>query len=253
EFVHFGRCLIYPRSEELQKWIDFLFDFKEFNGGTIFAQDNRACAIRGSGKNRRVNVIKGSLMVISRTMKEKCMYSLDGSANLVKLVFVYNKRRVLHWCGINAWVTLHELQKREVLGKKGIGTLQHNGLAEQRNMTLLNKVGCLLIQYGLPDLFSAKITVTTTYLISWHPSLSLGKNTPMYLWLEYVKPKIIIRDVVFNESLIYKDTLKGVGDTISRKEVEFEVKLYGSKVEPVVSPHTWENPGYEDKGQDKDK
>nr|GEY64373.1 retrovirus-related Pol polyprotein from transposon TNT 1-94 [Tanacetum cinerariifolium] len=49
------------------------------------------------------------------------------------------------------------------------------------------------------------------------------------LWrLDDVKPKIIIsRDVVFNESLMYKDTLKGVGDVDSRKEVEFEVELQG--------------------------
>ncbi|GKA60335.1 retrovirus-related pol polyprotein from transposon TNT 1-94 [Tanacetum coccineum] len=40
-----------------------------------------------------------------------------------------------------------------------------------------------------------------------------------------VKPKIIIsRDVVFNESLMFKDTLKGAGVVDSRKEVEFEIK-----------------------------
>nr|GFC42654.1 retrotransposon protein, putative, Ty1-copia subclass [Tanacetum cinerariifolium] len=45
------------------------------------------------------------------------------------------------------------------------------------------------------------------------------------LWrLDDVKPKIIIsRDVVFNESLMCKDTLKGVGAADSEKEVEFEV------------------------------
>ncbi|GJT45489.1 retrotransposon protein, putative, ty1-copia subclass [Tanacetum coccineum] len=44
------------------------------------------------------------------------------------------------------------------------------------------------------------------------------------LWrLNDVKPKIIIRrDVVFNESLVYKDTLKGAGVADSGKEVEFE-------------------------------
>ncbi|GKB95669.1 retrovirus-related pol polyprotein from transposon TNT 1-94 [Tanacetum coccineum] len=51
------------------------------------------------------------------------------------------------------------------------------------------------------------------------------------LWrLDDVKPKIIIsRDVVFNESLIYKDTLKGAGAADSEKEVEFEVELQGTK------------------------
>ncbi|GKD50171.1 retrovirus-related pol polyprotein from transposon TNT 1-94 [Tanacetum coccineum] len=73
------------------------------------------------------------------------------------------------------------------------------------------------------------------------------------LWrLDDVKPKIIIsRDVVFNESLMYKDTLKGVGAADSGKEVEFEVELQGSRVEPTVDPHTGENPGNEDEEQDE--
>lgn len=46
------------------------------------------------------------------------------------------------------------------------------------------------------------------------------------LWrLNDVKPKTTIsRDVMFNESLIHKDTLQGVGATASRKDVEFEVR-----------------------------
>ncbi|GJV80978.1 retrotransposon protein, putative, ty1-copia subclass [Tanacetum coccineum] len=73
------------------------------------------------------------------------------------------------------------------------------------------------------------------------------------LWrLDDVKPKIIISsDVVFNESLMYKDSLKGAGAADSRKEVEFEVELQGSRVEPTVDPHTGENPGNEDEEQDK--
>ncbi|GJT58282.1 retrovirus-related pol polyprotein from transposon TNT 1-94 [Tanacetum coccineum] len=73
------------------------------------------------------------------------------------------------------------------------------------------------------------------------------------LWrLDDVKPKIIIsRDVVFNESLMYKDTLKGAGAADSGKEVEFEVELQGSRVKPTVDPHTRENPGNEDEEQDK--
>nr|GEY37179.1 hypothetical protein [Tanacetum cinerariifolium] len=68
------------------------------------------------------------------------------------------------------------------------------------------------------------------------------------LWrLDDVKPKIIIRRfVVFNESLMYKDTLKGVGVVYSRKEVEFEVELQCRTVEPTMDPHTKENPMNED-------
>nr|GEZ56076.1 hypothetical protein [Tanacetum cinerariifolium] len=74
------------------------------------------------------------------------------------------------------------------------------------------------------------------------------------LWrLDDVKPNIIIsRDVVFNESLMYKDTLKGVGVADSGKEVKFEVELQGRRVKPTVDHHTGENPRNEDKEQDEE-
>ncbi|GJV02370.1 retrovirus-related pol polyprotein from transposon TNT 1-94 [Tanacetum coccineum] len=299
---------------------DFLFDFKEFNGGTVLLGDNRVCAIMGMGKvivqmkdgssfmlenNGRVKVIKGSLMVLSGTIKGNCVYSLDGWAES----------------------GLHELERRDVLGNKGLGKLefcenyvlgkstrvsfgrgrklkklrtdnglefcnqefnnlckesgiarhltvvgtpQQNGLAERMNRMLLNKVRCLLIQSSLPDSFWAEATMTAAYLINRSPSTTLEKKTHIDLWsghpanyemlrifgcvayshvnqgklkpraikciflrypegvkgyrlwrLDDVKPKIIIsRDVVFNESLMYKDTLKGAGATDSMKEVK---------------------------------
>ncbi|GJV68445.1 putative reverse transcriptase domain-containing protein [Tanacetum coccineum] len=101
---------------------------------------------------------------------------------------------------------LHELEIRDVLGNKGLGKLefcenyvlgkstrvnfgrgtpQQNGLAERMNMTLLNKVRCLLIQSGLPDSFWAEATVTAAYLINRSPSTALEKKTPMDLWSEH--------------------------------------------------------------------
>nr|GEU34581.1 retrovirus-related Pol polyprotein from transposon TNT 1-94 [Tanacetum cinerariifolium] len=83
---------------------DFLFDFKKFNDGTVFFCDNRACVISKIGKgytlkfhNGRVKVIKGCLMVLSRTMKENYVHSLDG---------------------------LHDLETRDVLGNKGSAKLE---------------------------------------------------------------------------------------------------------------------------------
>ncbi|GJR15633.1 retrovirus-related pol polyprotein from transposon TNT 1-94 [Tanacetum coccineum] len=414
---------------------DFLFDFKEFNGGTVLLGDNRACAIMGIGKvrvqmkdgssfvlenvryipelkrnlislgtldregytvklqNGRVKVIKGSLMVLSGTMKGNCVYSLDGwaesgEASVGKLEFCencvlgkstrvsfgrgqhttegvidyvhadlwgpsrvesmsgcryflsivddYSRRVWVHFLRhkneafskFKEWKQLVENQTGRKLKKlrtdnglefcnqefnnlckeSGIarhltvaGTPQQNGLAERMNRTLLNKVRCLLIQSGLPDSFWAEATVTAAYLINRSPSTALEKKTPMDLWsghpanyemlrifgcvayshvnqgklkpraikciflgypegvkgyrlwrLDDVKPKIIIsRDVVFNESLMYKDTLKGAGAADSGKEVEFEVELQGSRVEPTVDPHTGENPGNEDEEQDE--
>nr|GEY00211.1 retrovirus-related Pol polyprotein from transposon TNT 1-94 [Tanacetum cinerariifolium] len=365
-----GDLLMVVSEERFLEWImdssgsfhmtsrrDFLFDFKEFNGGTILLGDNRACAIMGIGnvrvqmkdgssfvlenvhyipelkrnliylgtldregytvklQNKRVKVIKGSLMVLSGTMKGNYVYSLDGwvesgeaSVGLQEkesLAQVWHKR-----LGHITKAGLHELEKREVLGNKGLGKLefcencvlgkltrefnklckeseiarhlivagtpQQNGLAKRINKTLLNKVRCLLIQFGLPDSFWVETTVTAAYLINRSPSTALEKKTPMDLWsghlanyemlrifgcvaysqirrLDDVKPKIIIsRDVVFNESIMYKDTLKGAGAADSGKEVEVEVELQGSRVEPTVDPHTEENPGNVDEKQDEE-
>ncbi|GJS07465.1 retrovirus-related pol polyprotein from transposon TNT 1-94 [Tanacetum coccineum] len=454
-----GDLLMAVSGERFLEWImdsggsfhmtprkDFLYDFKEFNGGTVLLGDNRACAIIGIGKvrvqikdgssfvlenvryipelkrnlislgtldregyavklqNGRVKVIKVSLMVLSGTMKVNYVYSLDGWAKLGKASVGIQEKESL----AQVWhkrldhiseAGLRELENREVLGNKGLegvtdyvhadllgpfrvesmsgcqyflsfvddysrrvwvhflrhknetfsmfkewkqlvenqtgrklkklrtnnglefcnqkfnnlckengiarhltvaGTPQQNGLADRMNRTLLNKVRCLLIQFGLPDSFWVKVTVTTTYLINRSPSTALEKKTPMDLWsghsanydmlrifscvayshmnqgklkpraikciflgypdglkgytlwrLDDVNPKIIIsRDVVFNESLMYKDTLKGAGAADSGKEVKVEEEL-GSRVEPTMDPHTRENPRNEYKEQDE--
>nr|GEU73396.1 hypothetical protein [Tanacetum cinerariifolium] len=133
------------------------------------------------------------------------------------------------------------------------GTPQQNGLAERMNMALLNTISCLLIQYGLPDLFWAEATVITTYLINRSPQIG---EEDTYGFMEKLKPRAIkctfLVDVVFNESLMYKDTLKGAGVADSGNEVEFEVELQGSRVEPTVDPHTGENIGNEAEEQDEE-
>ncbi|GJU53066.1 copia LTR rider [Tanacetum coccineum] len=425
-----GNLLMAVSEERFLEWImdsggsfhmaprrDFLFDFKEFNGGTVLLGDNRACAIMGIGKvgvqmkdgssfmlenvryipelkrnlislgtldregytvklqNRRVKVIKGSLMVLSGTMKGNCVYYLDGWAESGEAsVGIHEKESLAQvWhkrLGHISEAGLHELERRDVLGNKGLdyihadlwgpsrvesmsgcryflsivddysrrvwvhflrhkneafskfnqwkqlvenqtgrklkklrtdnglefcnqefnnlckdsriarhltlaGTPQQNGLAERMNRTLLNKVRS-------PSTALEKKTPMNLWL--GHPAnyemlrifgcvayshVNQGKLKPRAikciffgypkgvkgyrLWrLDDVKPKIIIsRDVVFNESLMYKDTLKGAGAADSGKEVEFEVELQGSRVEPTVDPHTGENPGNEDEEQDE--
>ncbi|GJY59159.1 retrovirus-related pol polyprotein from transposon TNT 1-94 [Tanacetum coccineum] len=179
-----GDLLMAVSEERFLEWImdyggffhmtpkrDFLFDFKEFNGGTVLLDNNRACAIMGIRKvrvqmkddssfvlqnvryipelkrnlislgtldresytvklqNGRVKVIKGSLMVLSGTMKEKCVYSLDGWAKSGEAsVGIQEKEslaQVWHKClGHITEAGLHELEKKEVIGNKGLGKLE---------------------------------------------------------------------------------------------------------------------------------
>nr|GFA73781.1 zinc finger, CCHC-type [Tanacetum cinerariifolium] len=175
-----GNLLMEVSEERFLEWIinsggsfhmtpmrDFLFEFKEFNGGTVMLGDNRACAIRGTGKvrvqmkdgssfvlenvcyipelkrnlislgtldrenytiklqNGRVKVIKGSLMVLSRTMKGNCMYSMDGWAESGEASVGIQENECLaqvwhkHIGQINE-AGLHELKRRDMLGNKGL-------------------------------------------------------------------------------------------------------------------------------------
>ncbi|GJX82282.1 retrovirus-related pol polyprotein from transposon TNT 1-94, partial [Tanacetum coccineum] len=228
-------------------------------------------AAHSDEERNSVGILKHILMG-QRIMKENCVYSLDGWAESGEARFgiqekesfaqVWRKR-----LGHISEAGLHELERRDVLGNKGLvklklcencvigkstrefnnlckesgisrhmtvtGTPQQNGLAKRMNKTLLNKVRCLPIQFGLPDSFWVETTVTAAYLINRSPSSILDKKTPMDLWLGH------------------PDTLKGAGAADSRKEVEYEVKLQGSRVEPTMDPYTGENPGNEDEEQDK--
>ncbi|GKB40596.1 retrovirus-related pol polyprotein from transposon TNT 1-94 [Tanacetum coccineum] len=273
-----GDLLMALSEEMFLKWImdfgdsyhmmpkmDLLFDFKEFNGGTVLLGDNRACAIRGTGKIR-VQMKDGSSFVLEnvRNMKENCVYSLDGWAESGE-----------------ACVGIQEKESLAHVWHKRLGHISKAGLHELERR----------------DSFWAEATVTEAYLINRSPSTALEKKTPMDLWsghlanyeiifscgayahvnqgkvkprvikcifmgyadgmkgyklwrLDNVMPKIIISmDMTFNESLMYKD--KGAGAIYSGKEVEFEVELQGSRVELTVDPHTGENLGNEDEEKDK--
>ncbi|GJY64724.1 retrovirus-related pol polyprotein from transposon TNT 1-94 [Tanacetum coccineum] len=117
------------------------------------------------------------------------------------------------------------------------------------------------------DSFWAEATVTTSYLINRSLSTTLEKKTPMDLWSGHLanyemlrifgyvaylymnQGKLKLKAIKyiflrFNESFMYKDTLKGAGPADFGKKVEFEVELEGSGVEPTMDPHTGENPIY---------
>ncbi|GKC96464.1 retrotransposon protein, putative, ty1-copia subclass, partial [Tanacetum coccineum] len=122
----------------------------------------------------------------------------------------------------------------------------------------MDKVRCLLIQFGLPKTFWAEATCTAAYLINRAPLRAIEKKTPMEMWsghlsdygmlrifgcvayphdkqgkldpraikcvlfgypegvkgyrlyrLDGESPKIVSsKNIVFNESVMYKDTLK---------------------------------------------
>ena len=58
-------------------------------------------------------------------------------------------------------------------------TPQQNGLAECMNMTLLERVRCMLLGAGLPKSFWGEAMTTAAYLINICPSTGIGFKTPM--------------------------------------------------------------------------
>ncbi|GJT40820.1 zinc finger, CCHC-type containing protein [Tanacetum coccineum] len=128
-------------------------------------------------QNGRVKMIKGSLMVLSGTMKENCVYSLDGWAESGEASVGIQEKESLA-PEINSLCKESGIARHLTVAR----TPQQNGLAERMNRTLLNKVRCLLIESGLPDSFWAEVTVTAAYLINRSPSTALEKKTPMDLW-----------------------------------------------------------------------
>ncbi|GKB43530.1 retrovirus-related pol polyprotein from transposon TNT 1-94 [Tanacetum coccineum] len=254
-------------------WRDFLFDFKEFNGGTVLLEKESLAQV---WHKRLGHISEAGLHELEKreVLGNKGLGSFSGGIDEWLPVLLIDCRKLkklrtdngLEFCNQE----FNDLCKES--GPSRHLTLQEslqNGLAEQMNRTLLNKVMCLLIQSGFPDSFWAEATVTAAYLINRSPSTALEKKTPMDLWsghpanyemlrifgcvaylhmnqgklkpraikciflgylvgvkgyrlwkLDDVKPKIIIsRDVVFNESLMYKDTFKGAGAADSGKEV----------------------------------
>ncbi|GKB57544.1 retrovirus-related pol polyprotein from transposon TNT 1-94 [Tanacetum coccineum] len=161
---------------------DFLLDFKEFNGGTVLLGDNKACAIMGTEKVR-VQMKDGTLDREGYTVKlqngkakAKSGEASVGIQEKESLAQVWHKR-----LGHISKACLHELERRDVLGNKGLGKLE------------------------------------------FCENCVLGKLT-----------KGVIEDVVFNESLMYKDTLKGAGVVDSGKGVEFETHQW-SKVDDMAA------------------
>ncbi|GKB43117.1 retrovirus-related pol polyprotein from transposon TNT 1-94 [Tanacetum coccineum] len=271
-----GDLLMAVSEERFLEWIkdsggsfhmtprrDFLFDFKEFNGGTVLLGDNKACAIMGTKKGYTVKLQNGKAKAESGEasvgIQEKeslaqgpsRVESMSGCRYFLSIVDDYLRRVWVHFLRhkneafskFKEWKQLVENQT----GRKLKKLRTDNGLEfcnqEFNNLCKESKIARHLNQGKLKPR-----AIKCIFL--GYPDGVKGYR----LWrLDDVKPRIIIsRDVVFNESLMYKDTLKGAGVVDSGKGVEFEVELQGSRVDPTVDPHTGENPRNEDEEQDEE-
>nr|GFB13128.1 retrotransposon protein, putative, Ty1-copia subclass [Tanacetum cinerariifolium] len=106
------------------------------------------------------------------------------------------------------------------------GTPQQNGLAERMKRTLMDMVRCLLIQSGLPKTFWAKATCKLKPRAVKCVLLGYPEGVKRYRLyrLDNESPKIVTsRNVVFNESVMYKDTLKDSGADADKSVKELQI------------------------------
>ncbi|GKE35238.1 zinc finger, CCHC-type containing protein [Tanacetum coccineum] len=255
---------------------DYFVDFEEYDGGKILLGDGKECRIRGTGKVQ-VQMRDGSsfvldnimyvlelrrnlipLVVLSRTRRANCAYTLDGHAVTRKTLkgrkqlgeYLSGWKRVMFLILFNQRYTQH---CTKTLVPKHLGVVriqQQNRLVEETNVTLLAKVCCFLIQSSLSKVFWAGDTTMFTYLVNGLPSSVIGSKTPIYMlrvfsWLASIKQgmlelvKVNCIFLGFNESGEYKKTFIGfsvdTGSVQVLQGVEFEVELqedHAFEVEP---------------------
>ncbi|GJV14424.1 retrotransposon protein, putative, ty1-copia subclass [Tanacetum coccineum] len=205
--------------------LDILFDFLECDGGSVQLGDNRECNIRGIGKVRiqlrdgssfvlhnsgKVKVINGSRVVLSGIQRDNCVYAWDGHAMA---------------CELNASV-----EEKDSLAQEGMGLYPQ---VQTRSIWKVQRVEAfeqLCIESGI----ARHLTVAETP----SPSRAIEKKTPMEMWSGQPRDYEMLRifgcvayphdkqvNVVFNESVMYKDTLKDSGADKLVKELQVEVEL----------------------------
>ncbi|GKB44423.1 hypothetical protein Tco_0889365 [Tanacetum coccineum] len=177
--------------EELLDWImdsggsyhityrrDYLVDFEECDGGNKLLGDRRECRIRGTGEvqvqmrggssfvldnvsftvkmqSDKINVIKGSLMVLLGKRRANCVYTLDGQA----------------------------VTKKTLKGRKQLREYQTRWKIKKSNV---------LDSFCLSKVFWAEDTTMSTYLVNRSPSPVIRFKTPIDMlgffgWLASIK------------------------------------------------------------------
>ncbi|GJY34772.1 hypothetical protein Tco_0419241 [Tanacetum coccineum] len=165
---------------------------EECDGGSVLLGDNKKCKIRGIGKSGKVKVINGSRIVLSGTQRVNCVYSLDGHA--------------VAGAG-KAGAVWQEESKVEAISRE----------SDWRTVKKLRT-------YNGLEFCNRKFE---QLCIKRYPE---GVKGYRLYKLDDESPKIVTsRNMVFNESVMYKDTLKHSGVGTDKNVKELQVELVGDR------------------------
>nr|GEW84552.1 zinc finger, CCHC-type [Tanacetum cinerariifolium]GEW84556.1 zinc finger, CCHC-type [Tanacetum cinerariifolium] len=248
DWIMDSRC-----SYHMTPKLDILFYFLECDRGNVQLRNNRKCKIRGIGKVRvqlkdglsfvlhnfryipelkknlislgthekegytvklqsgKVKVINGSRVILSRIRTDNCVYSLDGHAQsgLPKTFWVE--------ATCTAAYLINRSPSRAIEKK----TPMEMWSGHPSDYGMLRIFGCVLYPHDKQG--KLKPRAVKCFLLG-HPK---GVKGYRLYRLNDESPKIVTsRNVIFNESVMYKDTLKdsGAGDK-SVEELQVEVEL----------------------------
>ncbi|GJZ86393.1 zinc finger, CCHC-type containing protein [Tanacetum coccineum] len=199
----------------------------------------------------KVKVINGSRVVLSGIRRDNCVYSLDGHAMAGELnasveekdslAQVWHKR-----LGHISEAGLHVLEKQGLFGKKSLGKLDFCencvlGKSHQVIFGVGRHTTQGVIDYVHSDLWGPSQVESLGGKRS--PSTAIEKKTPMEMWsrhprypkgvkgyklyrLDDESPKIVTsRNVVFNETVMYKDILKDSSACTDKSVEELQVEV----------------------------
>ncbi|GJT35156.1 zinc finger, CCHC-type containing protein [Tanacetum coccineum] len=129
---------------------DYLVDFEEDDGGNILLGNDRECRVQGHMQSGKIKIIKGSLVVLSRTRRVNCLYTLDGQVVTRKTLkgrkrleeyqtgYKIKPVTILDFCDQRS---TQQCTKSRVANHLGVSSIQQqNGLVKETNVTLLAKV-----------------------------------------------------------------------------------------------------------------
>ncbi|GKC86549.1 hypothetical protein Tco_1147198, partial [Tanacetum coccineum] len=208
---------------------DYLFDFEEYDYGNILLGDGREC--------RKIKVIRGSLVVLSRRRRADCVYTLNGQA-MTKKTLKGRKQLEEYQDG---W----KIKACNVLDSCNQGSTQQCMKSGAEDTTM----STYLVNRSSSSTISFKIPIDTLGFLGWLASIKQRMLEPVKvkciflrcrkgivankLWrLDDVTSKVVLyRNMGFNKSGEYKKTFIGSGVGTSSMQVlhgfEFEVEPLG--------------------------